>query len=52
MPDLYIIESGGLLNAFAIRLLGKDYVVLYSDVVDEALESGLHTVEFIVAHVV
>ena len=32
VPDVYLMQSGGLLNAFATRFLCKDIVVIYSDV--------------------
>lgn len=32
-PDAYLINGGGLLNAFASRFLGRDFVVLYSNVI-------------------
>lgn len=53
IPEVYIIESGGLLNAFATRifgLFGKNIVVLYSDIV-ELIENGeKDALEFIIAH--
>lgn len=36
-PEAYLMQMGGSLNAFATRFLGRDFLVLYSDVVD-----GLH----------
>ena len=36
-PDAYLLQMGGSLNAFATRFFGRDFLVLYSDVVD-----GLH----------
>ena len=30
-PALYVLQSGGLLNAFATRFAGRDFVVVYSD---------------------
>lgn len=49
-PDLFVMESGGMLNAFATRFLGRDFVVLYSDVLAMAEEQGADAVSFIVAH--
>jgi Zn-dependent protease with chaperone function len=49
-PDVYILQAGGLLNAFATRFLGRDFVVLYSDVVAMAESGGESMVGFIVAH--
>jgi Zn-dependent protease with chaperone function len=50
IPDVYLLQSGGLLNAFATGFLGSKYVVIYSDVLEEAYESNLESVEFIVGH--
>ncbi|HEY9685855.1 MAG TPA: M48 family metallopeptidase [Coleofasciculaceae cyanobacterium] len=49
-PPVYILQSGGLLNAFATRFLMRDYVVLFSDIVELAYEQGQDVVNFIVAH--
>lgn len=50
VPPIYLMESGGMLNAFATRFLSKDYVVLYTDIVEMAYERGLPAVKFVVAH--
>jgi len=53
VPEVYIIESGGMLNAFATRvfgLFGKNIVVLYSDFVDLAEDFHEHEVEYVIAH--
>ena len=50
VPDVYVIESGGLLNAFATRFLGRNFVVVYSDVLELAIADGDGAVGFIVAH--
>ena len=50
VPDVYVMESGGLLNAFATRFLGRDFVILYADVLELALEKGEAAVGFIVGH--
>jgi Zn-dependent protease with chaperone function len=49
-PDVYILQSGGVLNAFATSWFGSDYVVIYSDVLEEAYEKNMETVEFIIGH--
>ncbi|NBV29157.1 M48 family peptidase [bacterium] len=49
-PEAYILQSGGMLNAFATRIWGKNYLVLYSDVLAHALKEGQAEVEFIIAH--
>jgi len=50
VSDVYLIQSGGLLNAFATRFLFKDIVVIYSDVLELAYEQGENAVNFIIAH--
>lgn len=49
-PSVYILQSGGVLNAFAARFVGSNYIVLYSDLVEAALESDPHVLEFVIAH--
>jgi Zn-dependent protease with chaperone function len=50
IPSMYVMESGGLLNAFATRFLGRDFVILHSDVLELALAQGEAAVSFIVGH--
>ncbi len=50
IPDVYLLQAGGLLNAFATRFMGKNYIVIYSDVLEEAYEKNLPSVEFIIGH--
>ncbi|MDZ4845814.1 MAG: M48 family metallopeptidase [Chitinophagales bacterium] len=50
IPDVYLLQQGGLLNAFATRFLGTDYIVIYSDILEEAYESNRDSVEFVIAH--
>lgn len=50
IPDVYLMQSGGLLNAFATRFLFKDIVVIYSDILELAYEQGENAVNFIIAH--
>ena len=50
VPDVYLMQSGGLLNAFATRFLFKDIVVIYSDILELAYEQGENAVNFIIAH--
>ncbi|HEY3117769.1 MAG TPA: M48 family metallopeptidase [Chloroflexota bacterium] len=49
-PTVYVMESGGLLNAFATRFLGRDFVIVHSDVLELALAQGEAAVSFIVGH--
>jgi len=50
IPDVYILQSGGSLNAFAARFMGNNYVVLYSEVVEAAYEQDKNLLEFIIGH--
>jgi Zn-dependent protease with chaperone function len=50
VPTVYVMESGGLLNAFATRFLGRDFVIIYSDVLELALAQGEAAVGFIMGH--
>ncbi len=50
VPDTYILQSGGMLNAFATRFLGTNYIVLYSDVLETAYQKNAEAVEFIIGH--
>ncbi|GAE33140.1 M48 family metallopeptidase [Halalkalibacter akibai] len=53
VPEVYILESGGILNAFATKVLafsGKNMVVLYSDYVDLSLESKGAELDYVIAH--
>ena len=50
VPDVFVIQSEGALNAFATRFLGRDMVVLYSEVFELAREQGEVELDFIIAH--
>ncbi|MCK5335390.1 MAG: M48 family metallopeptidase [Gammaproteobacteria bacterium] len=49
IPDIYILNSDGLLNALATRFLKKTYVILYSDIVD-ALTTHPRAINFYIGH--
>lgn len=49
-PAVFIMQEGGALNAFATRFFGRDFVVVYSDVLALAQEQGEAAVGFIIAH--
>ncbi len=48
-PDCYLVNGQGAFNAFATRFLGRNFVVLLSDVVD-ALEERPGAVSFYIGH--
>jgi Zn-dependent protease with chaperone function len=50
VPDVYVLESGGMLNAFATRFFGRNMILLYSSIF-ELIEEGLDDeLNFIIAH--
>ncbi|HEV7387268.1 MAG TPA: M48 family metallopeptidase [Gemmatimonadaceae bacterium] len=49
-PDIFVLQSGGVLNAFATRFLGRNFVVLYSDVLALATQKGEKAVSFVLGH--
>ncbi len=49
-PTLWLLQGGGILNAMATRFNGKNHVVLYSDIFEEAYKQGLPAVKFILGH--
>jgi len=48
-PEAFLFHAGGAFNAFAARFLGRNYLVLYSDVVD-ALEPNPDALNFYIGH--
>ncbi|MFF5995652.1 M48 family metallopeptidase [Lysinibacillus sp. KU-BSD001] len=50
VPDIYVMQSGGILNAFATKFGLKNMVVLYADVFSLIDEQGQEEVHFILAH--
>jgi Zn-dependent protease with chaperone function/Tfp pilus assembly major pilin PilA len=48
-PDAYLVNGGGVLNAFATRFLGRNFVVLYSNVVD-AMADNPEAINFYIGH--
>ena len=49
VPETYVMQAGGALNAFATRFLGSNIVVLYSDLL-EACEDNDAARDMIIAH--
>jgi Zn-dependent protease with chaperone function/type II secretory pathway pseudopilin PulG len=48
-PDAYLLQGNGVLNAFATRFLGRNHVVLLSDIVD-AMQAHPDGVSFYIGH--
>lgn len=49
-PAVFVLQSGGMLNAFATRFLGRNFVILYSDVLALATQKGEKAVSFVLGH--
>jgi Zn-dependent protease with chaperone function len=49
-PAIFVLQSGGVLNAFATRFLGRNFVVLFSDVLALATVKGEKAVSFVLGH--
>lgn len=49
LPEAYLVNGNGVLNAFATRFLGRDFVVLMSDVVD-SMEDRPGALDFYIGH--
>ncbi len=50
IPSAYILQSGGVLNAFATKFIGRNYVVIYSEIFELAYEQGQDALEFVIGH--
>ena len=48
-PEAYLLQGGGVLNAFATRFLGRHYVVVLSDIVD-AVQAHPDGINFYFGH--
>ncbi|WP_338471563.1 M48 family metallopeptidase [Niallia sp. XMNu-256] len=50
MPAIYVMESMGIMNAFATRFFGKNMVVIYSEIFDLSEEKRNDELLFVLAH--
>ncbi|WP_080844375.1 M48 family metallopeptidase [Cytobacillus gottheilii] len=50
VPDIYVMESEGILNAFATRFFRRNMVVLYSSIFEMADRGAEKEVLFVLAH--
>jgi len=50
VPDVYVIESGGVLNAFATKFSGKNMIVVYSEIFDLIDTDDKEALSFVIAH--
>jgi Zn-dependent protease with chaperone function len=53
VPEVYIVQAGGILNAFATKLLSRRFVIIYSDLLD-ACDVGrpgeVTELDFVIGH--
>ena len=49
IPQLYVLQAGGFLNAFALRHSGREFVVVYSDIL-EAYGVDSDEMRFLLGH--
>ena len=49
VPETFLLHANGVFNAFATRFLGRNFLVLYSDIVD-ALEGRPGALSFYLGH--
>jgi Zn-dependent protease with chaperone function len=50
VPDIYVIQSGGMLNAFATRFFGRNMVVVYAEIFELMNTNADDELNFILAH--
>ncbi|ADG07488.1 M48 family metallopeptidase [Kyrpidia tusciae] len=50
VPDIYVTQAGGVLNAFAARFLGRNMIVVYSDIFELIRTGEDELLEFVLAH--
>ena len=48
-PEVYIMQAGGALNAFATKLTGRNFVVIYSDLLEACGDEGKE-LDMIIGH--
>src|SRR5258708_5184037 len=47
-PEVYLIQAGGALNAFATKLLSRKFMIIYSDLADECEDP--RQLDFVIGH--
>lgn len=48
-PDAYVMQAGGALNAFATKFISRNFIVIYSDLLEACDESGKE-MDMIIGH--
>jgi Zn-dependent protease with chaperone function len=50
VPEVYLVQSNGWLNAFATRFFGRNFIVLSSDLAEITIDGHMEELHFIIAH--
>lgn len=50
VPDIYVMQSGGMLNAFATRFFRRNMVVIYAEIFELVNTNNEDELNFILAH--
>lgn len=40
VPEVYVVQAGGMLNAFATKFFSRNFIVIYSDLLEACDENG------------
>jgi Zn-dependent protease with chaperone function len=48
VPDVYVLQSGGVLNAFATKLLSRKFVIIYSELANQCHDP--RQLDFVIGH--
>jgi Zn-dependent protease with chaperone function len=48
-PEVYLMQAGGALNAFATKMTGRNFVVIYSDLLEACGDEGKE-IDMIIGH--
>lgn len=49
IPDVYILQAGGALNAFATKFIGRNFIIIYADLLDACSDDGKEA-DMIIGH--
>lgn len=49
VPSAYVMQAGGVMNAFATKFVGRNFIVIYSDLLDACGEDG-REIDMIIGH--
>ena len=57
VPEVYVVQSGGILNAYATKLLSRQFVILNAEIIDACMAADptddpdrMTALDFVIAH--